>query len=101
MGSASTLHVLLPADLPLRLGLMNLVQSTMKSPQPTRRRHLVAGSSVKTLNSKFKRQTDVNLKLKGLAGRSMILRQQAQEELAAPVEASWPKLRLTQQAMEL
>ena len=100
-GSANTLHALLLADLPLRLGLMNLARSTMKSPQLTRRRHLVAGSSVKMLNSKFKRQTDVDLKLKGLAGQSMILRRQAQEELAAPVEASRPKLRLTQQVMEL
>ena len=52
------------------------------------------------LNSKFKRQIGVDLKPKGPAGRSMILQLQAQEEPAAPVEASWPKLRLTQQAME-
>ena len=52
------------------------------------------------LNSKFKRQIGEDSKPRGLADQSMILQLQAQEEPVAPVEASGPKLRLTQQAME-
>ena len=88
------LHRPRQVDLHLRRDLTNRVQGIMESPQHARERPLVAQSSVQMLRSVCNKQIDVNERLRKQVDWSDTRKQQAQANLAAPVEAGRPKLKL-------